>query len=110
MAQELTFTCDHCGHSISAWDDGNPYYIDVITEEKRYAWHPSDERDFCTGNDSPHLCLSCSEEFVVDSEDPITKCPRCGSKNIQDAYELTGCRGPFCNQGHFGEGVSTAIS
>jgi hypothetical protein len=67
-------SCNHCGHSIEAWNDGNPYYVDE-RGRKRYAYHPSSERDLCVGNDSPHICLSCGCKFMVDSRKPISPCP-----------------------------------
>ena len=43
MAQQTTWLCTTCGHSIGAWSDGNPYYIDEAGE-KQYAYHPDHER------------------------------------------------------------------
>ena len=51
MAQRTTWLCTTCGHSIAAWSDGNPYYIDEAGE-KQYAYHPDHERlARCIGND-----------------------------------------------------------
>ena len=101
MAIALRFVCDGCGRKIEAWSDGNPYYIDD-TGSKQYAYHPDHERlDRGIGNDSPHLCLSCGEEFNVDSRAPIEECPQCGSKSFTDTFRLDGERCPYCGTGHF---------
>jgi len=101
MAEGIRFKCSDCGKTIDAWSDGNPYYIDSHGK-KEYAHHP-DHKNLarCIGNDSPHLCLRCGEEFLVDSREPISTCPKCGSKDISDAYRLDGRTCPFCNQGAF---------
>ena len=108
MAQGFRFVCNSCDHTIEAWDDGNPYYFESVitktgvTQKKKYAYHPSAERDQCVGNDSPHLCLACGKDFMVDSEAPITACPKCQSNEITDTMELGGKPCPYCHTGAFG--------
>jgi predicted Zn-ribbon and HTH transcriptional regulator len=70
--------------------------------EKQYAYHP-DHEDLakCIGNDSPHLCLGCGAEFMVDSEAPIKACPKCHSAEIADTFDLGGKRCPYCKDGVF---------
>ena len=108
MAQGVRFICGKCDRTIEAWDDGNPYYFEsVITkagevkQKKKYAYHPSHEFDLCIGNDSPHLCLSCGKEFMVDSEAPITACQKCKSSEIVDTMELAGKSCPSYKTGVF---------
>lgn len=98
MAEARRFVCDSCGHSIESWSDGNPYYVDE-KGKKQYAYHPSRERDFCIGNDEDYLCLSCSEEFRIDSRDPKTACPKCHSEEISDTFDLDGKPCPWCKTG-----------
>ncbi len=100
MAQALQFICDTCGKAVEAWDEGNPYYLNEAGK-KRYAYHPDKDRERCTGNDWPHLCLSCGEEFMVDSESPIVGCPHCSSALISDTYDLDGKQCPYCKRGSF---------
>ena len=109
MAQGFRFVCGKCDHAIVAWDDGNPYYFEsVITkagkvkQKKKYAYHPSADRDRCIGNDAEHLCLSCTKKFMVDSEAPITTCPKCKSNEIVPTMELDGKSCPYCKEGVFG--------
>jgi predicted RNA-binding Zn-ribbon protein involved in translation (DUF1610 family) len=110
MAQGVTFSCNRCGHSIEAWNDGNPYYVDE-RGKKRYAYHPSSERDLCVGNDSPHICLSCGRKFMVDSRKPISACPSCKEADIVDTYNLNGRKCPYCKNGNFPESpMMTGIS
>ena len=98
MAEGRQYVCNSCGHSIEAWTDGNPYYIDE-NGSKQYAYHPDHERlNKCIGNDSPHLCLSCGHEFMVDSRDPVAACPICGSSEIADTFQLDGRQCPFCKK------------
>ena len=107
MAQGVRFVCNSCDHAIEAWDDGNPYYFESVitktgvTQKKKYAYHPSAERERCIGNDSPHLCLACGKDFMVDSEAPITACPKCQSNEITDTMELGGKSCPYCKVGVF---------
>ena len=100
MAQGYRFDCTACDKSIDAWDDGNPYFIDE-TGKKQYAYHPNSNRHLCIGNDSPHLCLLCGKEFMIDSRAPIEACPRCASPRIVDTYDLHDQPCPFCRDGHF---------
>ena len=98
MAESVRYLCTHCSQTIEAWSDGNPFYIDK-KGSKQYAYHPSPKRDRCIGNDSPHICLSCGEEFKVDSRKPITECPKCDSTNIADTCKLSGLNCPYCKIG-----------
>ena len=108
MAQGFRFICGKCDHVIMTWDDGNPYYFEsVITktgkvkQKKKYAYHPNPERERCIGNDVEYLCLSCKKEFMVDSEAPITMCPKCKSSEIVRKMELEGKSCPYCKEGVF---------
>ena len=111
MAQCVEFVCEACGKGVSSWDDGNPYWIDE-KGEKHYAYHPDHENLFrCIGNDSPHLCLSCGEECVVDSRSPITACPKCRAEKLVHTQKLGGNPCPFCKAGRFcRDSNPTAIS
>jgi DNA-directed RNA polymerase subunit RPC12/RpoP len=100
MAQGFRFVCGGCGAAIEAWDEGNPYYFDE-RGRKRYAYHPNPQRDLCIGNDSPHLCLSCGEQLMVDSNAPLTRCPKCASADLASTYHLSGKRCPYCKGGTF---------
>lgn len=101
MAMGITYVCGECKRAITAWDDGNPYYIDEAGA-KQYAYHPDHENlARCIGNDSPHLCLACGEEFMVDSRAPVEKCPKCGAADIVDVVDLEGRRCPYCKAGVF---------
>ena len=102
MAEGIRNICDQCGKSIEAWSDGNPYYIDILSGKKEYAYHPDHEGlKLCIGNDSPHLCLNCGKKFKVDSRSPITKCPKCSSDKIMDTFLLSGHPCPYCKKGVF---------
>ena len=101
MAQGFLFVCGGCKRSIEAWDEGNPYYLDE-KGEKQYAYHPRhDLLALCVGNDSPHLCLACGHEFMVDSRTPTTACPKCGADEIETTWELAGKACPYCRTGTF---------
>ena len=101
MAEGFTYACGKCGHRVSTWSDGNPYYLDE-NGAKHYAYHPDHDRlALCIGNDSPHLCLACGAEFKVDSRAPIQACPDCGSGEIVDTYHLKGRRCSSCREGVF---------
>ncbi len=110
MAQSNLFICDHCSKSVEAWDEGNPYYFDD-RGVKRYAYHPDHEnRARCVGNDSSHLCLKCGEQFLIDSEAPLKRCPACAANSIADAFHLEGKACPFCKTGVFRDSGCYAIS
>lgn len=101
MAEGKTFICDQCGRSINAWSDGNPYYLDE-DGKKCYAYHPDHEKlDRCIGNDSPHLCLACGHEFMVDSLHPVKSCPKCHSTRRCDTFRLEDKKCPYCGEGRF---------
>ena len=102
MAECIRHVCSNCGNTVDAWSDGNPYSIDE-NGEKQYAYHPNhDKLVRCIGNDSPHICLDCGEQFKVDSRSPLTKCPKCDSTEIPSTYQLEGKRCPVCKDGVFG--------
>ena len=88
MASGMRFVCRGCDKSIEAWDDGNPYYME--NGRKQYAYHPGSLLELCIGNDSPHLCLSCGHEFMVDSNARITECPQCKAHLIVCTTMLDG--------------------
>ena len=101
MAEGIRYVCGACHRASEAWSDGNPYYIDE-TGRKQYAYHPDHERlARCIGNDTPHLCLACGEEFNVDSRAPTAECPKCTSDDIADTFRLSGRRCPYCKAGVF---------
>ena len=101
MAQGIRFVCRGCKRDIEAWDDGNPYYLDE-DGKKRYAYHPQhDLLERCIGNDTPHLCLACAHQFMVDSRAPIAACPECGASEIVNTLKLTDKACPYCKTGEF---------
>ncbi len=101
MAECIRFVCSGCGHSIEAWSDGNPFYIDEAGK-KKYAYHPHhDELEKCVANDEPHLCLKCGRESKIDSRLDSKVCPKCGSENVVDTFHLEGAKCPKCKAGHF---------
>ena len=86
---------------MEAWSDGNPYFLDA-TGTKQYVYHPDHERlERCIGNGSPHLCLACGGEFMVDSRAPVDACPECGSAEIARTSRLEGRTCPWCKAGVF---------
>lgn len=100
MAESLRYVCNHCDRAIEAWSDGNPYYINK-SGAKQYAYHPDKELSYCIGNDSPHLCLDCGQEFMVDSRSPAKACIHCGSSQFIDKFKLEGSTCPYCKIGQF---------
>ena len=101
MAEAMRYVCSACRRVVEAWSDGKPYYIDK-TGRKQYAYHPDHGRlARCIGNDSPHLCLACGEEFNVDSRAPTAECPKCTAVDIADTFQLNGQRCPYCKEGVF---------
>ena len=101
MAEGVRYVCGNCYKSIEAWSDGNPYYFDDLGA-KHYAYHPDHNLlSLCVGNDSPHLCLDCGNEFNVDSRNPVAECPQCGSTDITDTFHLGGKSCPYCKTGVF---------
>ena len=101
MAEAVRYVCSNCGRGIEAWSDGNPYYIDD-SGQKQHAYHPDYENlDRCIGNDVPHLCLACGEEFNVDSRNPARHCPKCLESEVTNTYELEGKSCPYCMEGNF---------
>ena len=101
MAEGIRYVCGQCGKAVEAWSDGNPYYLDE-DGRKQYAYHPDHERlARCIGNDSPRLCLTCGEEFMVDSREPSDCCPKCGSPETANTFELEGRTCPWCKKGVF---------
>jgi DNA-directed RNA polymerase subunit RPC12/RpoP len=102
MAECIRFVCSGCRHSVDAWSDGNPFYIDE-SGNKQYAYHPNHaELEKCIANDVPHFCLQCGTESKIDSRLDSKVCPECRSENIVDTFNLEGVRCPKCQHGHFG--------
>ncbi|MGZ8377188.1 MAG: hypothetical protein ACXWZS_12635 [Gemmatirosa sp.] len=100
MAEGREFACTACARTITAWDEGDPYYRDA-DGEKQYAYHPSPERARCTGVDSPRLCLACGAECTSDSAAPTTRCPACAARRLVDTWKLEGRACPWCSAGVF---------
>ena len=101
MALCKLFVCSNCKREIQSWSDGNPYFLNA-NEEKEYAYHPDHVKlSKCIGNDTPQICLSCTTEFMSDSESPTIHCPQCQSKEIADMFQLENRICPYCNEGQF---------
>lgn len=101
MASGRTLVCSNCGHSVTAWDDGNPYYIGA-RGEKHYAYHPSPEVELCTGNDASLICLDCGCESRAETPS-MRPCLECKSHGLVDVNELNGQICPFCKSSTFRE-------
>jgi len=101
MAECRRFVCSGCGHTISSWSDGNPFYLDD-SGNKVYAYHPNhEELEKCIANDSPHLCLQCGTESNLDSRLDPPVCPECESGEVVGTFRLEGVKCPKCNDGRF---------
>ena len=102
MAESKVFECSNCGITVESWSDGNPYYYDLETGKKKYAYHPDHENlALCVGNDEEHICLSCGHEFKIDNQTPIFKCPECSSDQTSKTFFLDGVECPLCKNGLF---------
>ena len=101
MAEGIQFVCTGCNYSIEAWSDGNPFYLDE-NGKKTYAYHPHHaELEKCIANDSPHLCLKCGKEVVIDSRLDSKSCTDCGATDVVGTFCLDGVKCPKCHDGHF---------
>ncbi len=100
MAIATQFRCSSCSLEIVAWSDGNPYYIDE-GGEKKYAYHPDERVQLCTGNDVPNTCLACAAQVEIDSHFPHRMCPQCAQQTLVETTELDGRQCPRCNNGRF---------
>lgn len=131
MAMSLIFTCDQCGFSLEAWDDGNPYILNS-KDERVYFYHPGGEdvmeevvaeilgpiytdeaRDEIlatrTGNASDHICLKCAEQFKHDPKRDKPGCPHCGHTEIKDLFLMGEQPCPKCT-GTLSKGEMGGIS
>ena len=103
MAEGIRWACTACDNRVEAWSDGNPYTLDA-RGNKTYVYHPDHAGlALAVGNDSPTLCLDCGFEFMNDSQDRWSRCPRCGSADIPPTFRLGGRRCPVCKRGTFEE-------
>ncbi len=100
MAIAHVYECQHCGRSIETWNEDSPYFLDE-QGNKAYAYHPGIDRYMIIWNDSPHLCLPCGLEIMVDSRSPRKTCPKCTSPEITDTWELDRKPCPDCGDGSF---------
>lgn len=100
MAECIRYQCENCEFSVEVWSDGNPYFIDE-QGRKQYAYHPSADFDKCIGNDADFLCLNCGKEFVADSLQPDSQCPKCHSKDTTDTNDLEQKHCPKCKASKF---------
>jgi len=98
MAMGICLFCESCGFRLMAWDEGNPYFINE-NGVKEYAYHPDGFFRKCIGNDAPHMCLACGEEFTVDSLRPRRECTKCGSFDTVNTFLLEGKKCPKCGIG-----------
>jgi hypothetical protein len=131
MAACYEFTCDRCGFSVEAWDDGNPY-IEYPKGKRHHFYHPGEvdqikeiarkivghepTRQECddilkkyAGNESDFICRSCLKIDQYDErKDPLV-CKHCGGESIERTSDLAGKKCLKCD-GIFSEGEFTAIS
>ena len=99
MARAIVLECDRCEFELVVWDEAKPFYIDP-QGHKRYAYHPSKERELCTALDVEHICTGCAHRFDVDSRAPVSSCPECKSTDIVKTSKLAGRACPVCKEGH----------
>lgn len=99
MARAIVLECDQCDFSLTVWDEGKPYYIDS-QGNKRYAYHPSKERELCTALDVEHICTECAHKFDVDSQAHGASCPTCKSPCTVKTSKLAERVCPVCKKGH----------
>jgi hypothetical protein len=116
MAQGWINVCTHCGYTLEAWDEGNPFifgelYFDddnMTRLRKEYVYHPSPRAGMhIVGNDFRHLCVDCGRKFYCDvialeaegRERPA--CLKCGGPNAIPFDKLPGKPCPKCRKGHF---------
>lgn len=124
MAQGWIVSCDVCHMSFEAWEDGNPWFIDVVQlvtiaedgsviprSQKKYCHHPQPWPTFflASGNDVKHLCLDCGRKFYCDVSELEEKlgrerplCIKCGGDNVYGVCQLRGKPCPKCREGVFG--------
>ena len=100
MAAGRTYSCTQCAHTVTAWDEGNPYFRGA-DGQKVYAYHPDPARERCTGNDADVLCLACGEKARSDSAAPPAACRACGKRQLVDTWRLDGRPCPYCRAGRF---------
>jgi len=127
----IIFTCEKCGFSLEAWDEGNPY-IEYPEGERHYFYHPDGEKILkeiaskilghspspaeqekieakYTRNAPDHICRVCGEISRVDPEKDGKVCPSCGSKKIVELFKLGWKKCIEC-PGKFSKGKIGAIS
>lgn len=100
MAMAHRYECNRCKKGVDAWDEGNPYYRNE-EGKKVYAYHPSPERNLCTGIESDIICLSCGHLLRSDSAKPRKRCTKCKSESLSDRWALKGKPCPYCKEGKF---------
>lgn len=131
MGASCIYTCNSCGFSLEAWDDGNPY-IEFPKGKRNHFYHPgedevikrvtrlivghaptSEECDAAlrqyAGNETDHICRSCRKETKFDPEKDAHACTRCGSADVEEMCKLAGKKCIKCD-GTFSEGQFHAIS
>lgn len=131
MASSLRFTCDSCGFSLEAWDEGNPY-IEFPLGKRHYWYHPGEmevirevtrsivghdpSNEECesalenyAGNEPDYICRSCCKETRFDPDRDAQACTHCGSADVEEMYTI-GCKQCIQCDGTFSEGQPGAVS
>ena len=131
MASSFVFTCDRCGYSIEAWDEGNPY-IEFPAGNRHFFYHPGEmeeirnitrkiigrepTREDCdsalkqfSGNETDYICRTCQMESRFDPRKDPHACKHCGSSDVVAIFTLTGKKCIKC-EGTFSEGKFACIS
>lgn len=131
MAECLKYTCDSCGFSLEAWDEGNPY-IEYPAGNRQHFYHPEEDYEIrriaesilsreptsedCerilreyAGNEPDHICYDCQTVFRLDPDKDALVCKQCGSGRNEKIYGISGKKCVKCD-GTFSEGEFLAIS
>jgi len=113
MALISTIKCDMCDLQLPTGAGGHMYVISP-TGERVVCPHPLEEATIkrvtkldwsaarakgLLGHISDCVCFECSEQFNLDVERDVKRCPKCGSLDVRTANASVGASCPKCHEG-----------
>ncbi len=108
------YGCDHCDLVMpEGW--GGYTYVVASNGERVPCPHPGETMIFervtglsyseayasgLVGSARHCLCFDCTDQFDLDLDRDIKRCPKCSSLNVRSARGAIGSICPRCKQGH----------
>lgn len=101
-----TYATDDSGHRIVC---GHPDEMEEVRAITGMEWSEARAASWI-GHASHCMCFDCAEQFDLDLDRDVKKCPVCGSLHVRSAHGAVAEKCPRCKTGVFREEWTGGVS